>query len=105
MNLSQNIARAVADQFEGVEFSKALHVVDMAIRRNRKPMTPRQKEIYETFCSLKESMGYAPTLQELSKAVGSSRTTVFEIINVLVRKGWLRRTDSWTRRNLDTVEG
>ncbi|UCC29028.1 MAG: transcriptional repressor LexA [Phycisphaerales bacterium] len=71
----------------------------MAKRRKRKTrkrrelpfMTPRQLAILTYVRDTRRSCGYSPTLQEIADELGISKITVFEHVDVLARKGMLKR--------------
>ena len=54
-------------------------------------LTPRQLEILTRIRDYQRNHGYSPTMQELADALGKSKITIFEHVDALVRKGFLRR--------------
>lgn len=54
-------------------------------------VTPRQLEILRFIRDFRTSRGYSPTMQEIAADLGVNKVTVFEHIESLVKKGFLRR--------------
>ena len=65
-------------------------------------MTPRQLEILTYVRDTRRNSGYSPTLQEIADELGISKITVFEHVEVLARKGMLRRR-SYKARSLEVT--
>ncbi len=59
--------------------------------------TPRQLQILRQIAEALASSGYSPTISELSKTVGISRSTAFEHIAELQKKGLLIKTTAKAR--------
>lgn len=58
---------------------------------SRVPLTRRQSEILEFIQDYLEQQGISPTLEEIAKAFGVSRVTIFGHIGELEKKGLLTR--------------
>ncbi|HEY3245915.1 MAG TPA: transcriptional repressor LexA [Phycisphaerae bacterium] len=54
-------------------------------------LTPRQMQILRCIRNTQRSRGYSPTMQELADELGVSKVTVFEHVEALIDKGFLRR--------------
>jgi len=61
----------------------------MHLKTAKPILTPRQLELLKTVASLKASRGYSPTIGELADEAGISRSTTFEHISELRKKGLL----------------
>lgn len=59
--------------------------------RARMVVTPRQLEILRYIRDYRVSHGCSPTMQEIAAALGVNKVTVFEHVESLVKKGFLRR--------------
>ncbi len=64
---------------------------------NQVQVTPRQLEILRHIRRFEQSRCYLPTIAELAQAAGVSRTTVFEHIARLQKKGLLRKSTGRAR--------
>ena len=64
---------------------------------NQVQVTPRQLEILRHIRRFESSHCYLPTIAELAQAAGVSRTTVFEHIARLQKKGLLRKSTGRAR--------
>lgn len=62
-----------------------------AQERARIVVTPRQLEILRYIRDYRTNHGYSPTMQEIAAALGVNKVTVFEHVESLVKKGFLRR--------------
>lgn len=64
-------------------------------RREAEParlvVTPRQLEILRFIRDYRTTNGYSPTMQEIAALLGVNKVTVFEHVESLVKKGFLRR--------------
>jgi len=60
-------------------------------------LTPRQLEILTYIRNARRRLGYSPTLQEIADELGISKITVFEHVEVLIRKGMLTRHSNRAR--------
>lgn len=60
--------------------------------KTRSPLTPKQLRMLTFIRDFMSARGYAPTMQELADEFGVSKVTVFEHIEALQRKGYLRRS-------------
>ncbi len=54
-------------------------------------VTPRQLEILRFIRDYRAANGYSPTMQEIAATLGVNKVTVFEHVESLVKKGFLRR--------------
>lgn len=59
--------------------------------RTRIVVTPRQLEILRYIRDYRNNHAYSPTMQEIAAALGVNKVTVFEHVESLVKKGFLRR--------------
>lgn len=67
-------------------------------------LTPRQREVLEIIRAHKREHGVTPTYEEIGDKLGGlSKTSVFEHVEALIRKGHLRRTEQNKSRNLAIV--
>ena len=67
--------------------------IGLHLLRTTMYLTKRQKEILDYVAKHVEENGYAPTLQEIGSHFGlSSPATVYNHIELLARKGYLRKT-------------
>ncbi len=66
-------------------------------RRKENKITPLQQETLDAICGYISSMGYPPTIKELSVTLGISHASVHDRVNQLVRKGFLQREDRKAR--------
>lgn len=66
----------------------------------RPNLTPKQQQLLDIYVRAKERGEAAPTMEEVAKSLGQSKTTVYEKVNTLIRKGYLVRTDHFTARNI-----
>lgn len=77
-----------------IEFLQGLLEID-----NRKPPTPKQKEILNLIQDSMDRNGYAPTLDEMAKELNRSRITIHNRIDSLKEKGYIandsRKSRSW----------
>ncbi len=60
--------------------------------RRRAPLTPKQLRILTFIRDFAHARGYAPTMQELADEFGVSKVTVFEHIDALQKKGYVKRS-------------
>ncbi len=58
---------------------------------SRLVVTPRQLEILRFIRDYRTRNGYSPTMQEIAGLLGVNKVTVFEHVESLVKKGFLRR--------------
>jgi repressor LexA len=57
-----------------------------------RPLTKRQREVFDCVAAYIEKHGYAPTLDEIATAVGlRALASVFDHLSTLERKGWIVR--------------
>ena len=70
----------------------------------RKPLTRRQREIYDYVRAFVDEQGYSPSLEEIGGHFGlSSVATVHKHVQHLVEKGYLRK--AWNRsRSVEPLE-
>lgn len=61
-------------------------------KRSRPPLTPKQLRVLTFIRDFTNARGYAPTMQELADEFGVSKVTVFEHVDALRRKGYLKHT-------------
>lgn len=54
-------------------------------------LTPREANIFRAFVLLYKERGYMPTVREVAKHLGISRTRVAQKVVVLLNRGYLRR--------------
>jgi len=54
-------------------------------------LTPKQLTILKRIRDLRIAHGYSPTMKELSEELGVSKVTIFEHVEVLIKKGALLR--------------
>lgn len=65
-----------------------------------KPITDRQREVYDCIVDHCERRGYSPTIREIGVALGIKSTNgVVCHLRPLVRKGWI----SWTEGRARTI--
>ena len=67
---------------------------------SRVPLTRRQSEILDFIREYLDSQAISPTLEEIAKAFGVSRVTIFGHIGELERKGLLTRPAKGTSRGI-----
>lgn len=67
-------------------------------------LTPKQLRMLTFIRDFLRAHGYAPTMQELADEFGLSKVTVFEYIEALEEKGYLRRVPN-KARSLELREG
>ncbi|MDF1799476.1 MAG: transcriptional repressor LexA [Planctomycetota bacterium] len=67
---------------------------------SRVPLTRRQSEILDFIREYLDNQGISPTLEEIAKAFGVSRVTIFGHIGELERKGLLTRPAKGTSRGI-----
>ena len=65
--------------------------------RQRQPLTPRQRELFEYLQSRMEAGQDAPSLRTAAEEVGVSHTAVAGLLQTLQDKGWLRREGRYSR--------
>lgn len=65
-------------------------------------LTPRQLDVLVAIRNYRHLHGYAPTMQELADALGTSKVTIFEHVGALERKRVIRR-DKHKARSLEIV--
>lgn len=64
----------------------------------KRPLTKRQAEIYQFIVGHLDEEGYAPSYEEIAGVFGfHSLSTVWEHLNNLERKGWIRREYNTSR--------
>ena len=64
----------------------------------KKDLTARQKEVLDVIIRFREERGYPPTVRELAGAMGfSSPRGATKHLEVLERKGWIKRTSGVSR--------
>lgn len=56
-----------------------------------KPLTPRQRALYEYLHGYITARGYAPNFDEIGQFLVRAPSTVHEHLNNLQAKGWIRR--------------
>lgn len=57
----------------------------------------KQREILEFIAQYSQRHGFSPTLKEIGEAVNASIATIYEHIEVLIKKGVLRKEDGLSR--------
>jgi len=72
-------------------------------RANRQPLTARQSEILEWVKAFIREHGMPPTVREIGAAFGIKSSSVFDLLQALERKAYLRRGDLGARSLI--VEG
>lgn len=61
-------------------------------------MTPVQLKLLEFICRYQDEHGVAPTLQEMTQALGRhAKSGMYAIMQALQREGWIDRTDAIQR--------
>lgn len=61
-------------------------------RTEKRPLTRRQRELYDWICGFYEIRQYMPSFEEIARAFGfRSLATVHEHMTNLERKGWIKR--------------
>ena len=70
-----------------------------------KSLTPRQLEILQAFRRIREESSLWPTLAELAAEMGVSRVVIFEHIGRLIKKGYVQKCDSGSRKYSLTQTG
>lgn len=68
----------------------------MAIQ-NLKDLTPRQQETLDWIKEFIQKHSVPPTVREIGRAFHIKSSSVFDLLQSLVRKGYLRRSDMGTR--------
>ena len=76
--------------------------VETGTKRQR-PITPKQKQVLDLVRDGINANGYAPTLDEMAKALGKAKGSVYEIVSSLVNRGHLLREPN-VARNLRLAE-
>lgn len=61
------------------------------VQATRLVVTPRQLEILRFIRDYRAEKGYSPTMQEIASLLGVNKVTVFEHVESLIKKGFLRR--------------
>ena len=69
-----------------------------------RPLTSRQLEVLQAFARAKERARISPTLEELGKALGINRITVYGHIQALLQKGHLENLLPGASRGLEMTE-
>lgn len=60
-------------------------------------LTPKQKAIYEFILSYYKKNDYSPSIREIAKHFKRSTPTVHKIINIIVKKGYLKKSRDGAR--------
>ncbi len=69
-----------------------------------KILSKKQKEIFDYIVNYQKDYGYAPALEEIKEAMGSSAiSTIHEHVSNLVKKGYLKRTKG-AARSLELIK-
>lgn len=72
---------------------------------NRKILTPRQKEVLDCIKNEILEKGYPPSVRDLCERCGfASTSTVFNHLNTLEKKGYIRRNE-YKSRAIEIVDG
>ena len=70
-----------------------------------KPLTPKQRKVYDFIVSFRKEHKYSPTYKEISAALGfETKCGCVTHINALQSKGWITREPK-ARTILPTQEG
>jgi repressor LexA len=57
----------------------------------RKPLTEKQKKIFEFICYHLQDVGYPPTVREIGSAFGISEKAAHDHMNAVEKKGYIKR--------------
>ncbi len=63
-------------------------------RRTREPLTVAQKQCYDFVRDFIQTEGHSPTLAQIARHLGRTRSTIHQSVATLVRKGWLEKHGS-----------
>lgn len=58
----------------------------------RPPLTPRQKLVLDEIRRSIAETGMSPTMRDLGRKLNVTKVTIYEFMNALVEKGYLRKT-------------
>lgn len=64
---------------------------------NQKPLTPRQKQVFDFICRFIEKHEYPPSLQEIAKQLKKSISTAQHYVEELLTKGYLEKEENVAR--------
>lgn len=59
----------------------------------RKPLTDKQREIYEYILARVEQSGYQPSVRDIGRRFGKFPATIQDHITAIRRKGWMKREE------------
>ena len=60
-------------------------------RRTREPLTAAQKQCYDFVRNFIQTEGHSPTLAQIARHLGRTRSTIHQSVATLVRKGRLEK--------------
>ncbi|MFC3125124.1 LexA family protein [Pseudoroseomonas globiformis] len=60
-------------------------------------LTPRQREVLAWICRYWSSQRHAPTQREIAEGMGTSGHTAAPLVEPLLKKGYLQRTEAAVR--------
>jgi hypothetical protein len=70
--------------------------------KHKKPLTSKQAAVLELIRDHIDAVGYAPTLQELADRCDNALSTTWALVDALVKKGHINKSDrDW--RSMDLV--
>jgi SOS-response transcriptional repressor LexA len=67
-------------------------------------LTRRQQEVLQFILAFRAEHGHSPTLEEMARHFGLSRTSIHEHCDQLIAKGRLSRAGEHTARNLEPAD-
>lgn len=60
-------------------------------------LTPHQLRVFKIICNFRSLNGFSPTLQELADVLGRSKITIFQYVQELEKKKFIRREKHMAR--------
>jgi len=72
--------------------------------QSRRPLTARQREVLEFVRGFAAAHGYPPTVREIGAHFGFVPRSVFDHLNALINKGYLRKSQKKSR-SLEILDG
>lgn len=64
----------------------------------------KQKQIYDFIASYKREKGVSPLMSEIAREMGVTRQTIALQINTLIKKGYVKKIEDITHRNLILIK-
>jgi repressor LexA len=81
----------------GLKYESSLTRKTEMVKKQKKKLTPRQREVFEWIKDFIQEYAMPPTVREIGDAFGMKSSSMFDHLKALERKGYLKRGDMGAR--------